>query len=195
MYGDTAAIRRRASDLDRGSEDVRERASSVVSRAGNLEWHSTAAAAFRSKVGDHAQTLSGSGHKLEAAAEKLRAHASEVDRIKAEIERAMQSVQAVWDSAASVVGNAVEVAKTVASSAVNEFMKVVDTVHDAVADAVTGDGGKVAVHVFEMFGQEVSRATVDRAREVITARPTLPTAGDREWLGVRDTFTSRGWVA
>jgi uncharacterized protein (DUF3084 family) len=194
MYGDTAVIRQRASDLDHDADDLRARASSMISRASDLDWHSTAANAFRSKISDRAHSMGGTGQKLDAAAVALRAHAAEVDRVKAEIEQAMHFVQSVWDSAHTIVVNAIQVVKTVATTAVNDFMKVVDTVHDAVADVVNGDGGKVVVHVFEMFGQEVSQATVDRARDVTTTVPSLPVAGDKQWLDVRDTFNARGWT-
>jgi uncharacterized protein (DUF3084 family) len=195
MYGDTAVIRQRASDLANDADDLRARASTLISRSESLDWQSTAASAFRSKISDRARDMGGSGRKLDDAATALRAHAAEVDRVKAEIERAMQVVQSVWNTARTIVVNAVQVVKTVAATAVNDFMKVVDTVHDAVSDAVSGDGGKVVVHVFEMFGQEVAQATVDQAHDVTSTVPSLPAAGDKQWLDIRDTFNARGWTS
>lgn len=82
MYGDTAAMRRRAGQLREQSTDVRALADRLVAHLESLDWQGRAAADMRSRVQDRAARLRDCASEHENAAESLERHLAEVDRLK-----------------------------------------------------------------------------------------------------------------
>ncbi len=82
MYGDTAAMRKRAAQLREQGTDVRTLADRLVARLETLDWQGRAAADMRSRIHDRAAHLRDCASRHENAAESLERHLSEVDRLK-----------------------------------------------------------------------------------------------------------------
>lgn len=82
MYGDTAALRRRAAQLREQGGDIRALADQLVSRADAVAWTGRAASMMRDRVRERAAQLRDTARSHETAAESLEAHRSEVDRLK-----------------------------------------------------------------------------------------------------------------
>jgi uncharacterized protein YukE len=97
MYGDTAAIRKRAGQLREQSTDVRALADRLVAQVDSLSWTGRAAVDMRARVQDRAALLRDCASAHENAAESLERHLAEVDRLKdsiAGIERKASSLVA-----------------------------------------------------------------------------------------------------
>lgn len=107
MYGDTAVLRSRASDLRALAGDTRERATTLRSAVGNA-WVSSAAASFTHALGERATDLDSAATALDEAAEALEAHARAVDAVKQAIVEAEHWISDRWNDAVNLVGNAVE---------------------------------------------------------------------------------------
>ena len=82
MYGDTAAMRKRATQLREQGTDVRAMADRLVAQLETLDWQGRAAADMRSRIHDRAAHLRDCAGRHENAAETLERHLSEVDRLK-----------------------------------------------------------------------------------------------------------------
>lgn len=82
MYGDTAAMRRRAGQLREQGTDVRALADHLVASVEAMAWTGRAAADMRSRVQDRASHLRDCASHHENAAEALEKHLAEVDRRK-----------------------------------------------------------------------------------------------------------------
>jgi len=82
MYGDTAAMRKRAAQLREQGTDVRALADRLVDQLETLDWQGRAAADMRSRIQDRAAHLRESAGQHESAAESLEHHLAEVDRLK-----------------------------------------------------------------------------------------------------------------
>jgi hypothetical protein len=82
MYGDTAAMRKRATQLREQGTDVRAMADRLVAQLENLDWQGRAAADMRSRIHDRAAHLRDCAGQHENAAESLERHLTEVDRLK-----------------------------------------------------------------------------------------------------------------
>ena len=82
MYGDTAAMRKRAAQLREQGTDVRALADRLVAQLETLDWQGRAAADMRSRIHDRAAHLRDCASQHENAAETLERHLSEVDRLK-----------------------------------------------------------------------------------------------------------------
>ena len=82
MYGDTAAMRKRAAQLREQGADVRSLADRLVAQLERLPWEGRAAADMRSRVHDRAAHLRDCAGRHEDAAEALERHLDEVDRLK-----------------------------------------------------------------------------------------------------------------
>jgi len=82
MYGDTAAMRKRAAQLREQGGDVRAMADRLVARLDTLDWQGRAAADMRSRIHDRAAHLRDCASRHEGAAESLERHLGEVDRLK-----------------------------------------------------------------------------------------------------------------
>ena len=82
MYGDTAAMRKRAAQLREQGTDVRTMADRLVAQLEALDWQGRAAADMRSRIHDRAAHLRDCAGQHENAAESLERHLSEVDRLK-----------------------------------------------------------------------------------------------------------------
>lgn len=97
MYGDTAVMRKRASQLREQGSDIRGLADRVVAQLETLEWSGRAAADMRGRIRDRAAHLRDCAGQHENAAESLERHLDEVDRLKdaiAGIERRADSLVA-----------------------------------------------------------------------------------------------------
>ena len=82
MYGDTAAMRKRAAQLREQGTDVRALAARLVAQLERLPWQGRAAADMRGRVHDRAAHLRDCASRHENAAEALERHLAEVDRLK-----------------------------------------------------------------------------------------------------------------
>ena len=86
MYGDTAAGRRRVSELREQSGDIRALASRLVSQAEAVPWRGKAADSMRERIKERADHLRTAAAHHETAADSLARHLVEVDRLKDAIE-------------------------------------------------------------------------------------------------------------
>ena len=107
-------------------------------------------------------------------------------RCKEEISAAERWVGEKIDDAENIARNAVEVVKDVAEHAVTGFMQILSSTIDGVQKLLH-------VSVYELFGQEVSKEHVERAKAIVNAAPRRPTSGSRDWLDLKGQFESRGW--
>lgn len=82
MYGDAAAMRRRAAQLREQSTDIRAMADRMVAHVESLTWEGRAAADLRARVHDRATHLRECANQHETAADSLTKHLSEVERLK-----------------------------------------------------------------------------------------------------------------
>lgn len=82
MYGDPAAMRRRASQLREQSTDIRAMADRMVAQVESITWEGRAAADLRTRVHDRAALLRDCASQHETAADSLTKHVSEVERLK-----------------------------------------------------------------------------------------------------------------
>ena len=82
MYGDTAAMRKRAAQLREQGTDVRALADRLVAQLDRLQWQGRAAADMRTRIHDRAAHLRDCAGRHENAAESLERHLAEVDRLK-----------------------------------------------------------------------------------------------------------------
>lgn len=97
MYGDTAAIRKRAAALREQGTDVRAMADRLVAQADAIDWQGRAADAMRARMRERATRLRECAGSHETAAESLERHLTEVDRLKdaiSDIERKATSLVA-----------------------------------------------------------------------------------------------------
>ena len=97
MYGDTAAMRKRAGQLKEQSTDVRAMADRLVAQLDSLSWTGRAAVDMRARVQDRAAQLRECASAHDDAAESLERHLAEVDRLKdsiSDIERRAGSLVA-----------------------------------------------------------------------------------------------------
>lgn len=82
MYGDSAAMRKRAAQLQEQSTDIRAMADRLVAQIESISWEGRAAADMRSRIHDRAAHLRDCAAQHEAAAESLTKHVVEVERLK-----------------------------------------------------------------------------------------------------------------
>lgn len=97
MYGDTAVMRRRATQLREQGSDIRSLADRLVGQLETLDWTGRAATDMRGRIRDRAAHLRECAEQHENAAEALERHLDEVDRLKdaiAEAERRAGSLVA-----------------------------------------------------------------------------------------------------
>ena len=97
MYGDTAVIRRRVSQLREQGADIRALADHLVGQAEQVTWSGRAADAMRERVRDRATQLHDCASRHEGAADSLDRHLQEVDGSKdsiAQLERRATSLVA-----------------------------------------------------------------------------------------------------
>src|SRR3954454_1596797 len=95
MYGDTAAMRRRAAPLREQGVDVRSAADRLAARTDGLGWTGRAADALRERARERAAQLRDVAARHDAAAESLERHVLEVDRLKDEIDGVERRVTAL----------------------------------------------------------------------------------------------------
>ncbi len=82
MYGDTAVMRRRATQLRDQAVDIAMVADSLVAQADSIAWTGRAANAMRARIHERATHLREAAAAHETAADSLVAHLGEVDRLK-----------------------------------------------------------------------------------------------------------------
>lgn len=97
MYGDTAAGRRRVSQLRERALDIRSLADSLVAQSESVPWRGRAAEAMRNRIKERASHLRSAADQHEVAADALARHVGGVDEVKDAIEarehRAVQLVE------------------------------------------------------------------------------------------------------
>lgn len=99
MYGDTAAMRRRAAQLRDQGTDVRAMADRLVAQLDVITWQGRAAADLRSRIHDRAAHLRECASQHDSAADSLERHVHEIDRSK-------ESILQIERRAGSVVADA-----------------------------------------------------------------------------------------
>lgn len=82
MYGETAAVRRRAAQLREQGTDVRAIADGLVAQLDAIDWQGRAATDLRGRIQDRAAHLRDCAAHHENAAEALEKHLDEVDHLK-----------------------------------------------------------------------------------------------------------------
>lgn len=82
MYGDTAVVRRLATQMAEQGTEIRSDADQLVKSAQLVVWEGRAAQAMRERVAERAVALRRTADEHDDAAEALRHHADEVDRLK-----------------------------------------------------------------------------------------------------------------
>lgn len=92
MYGNPDELDRLAKQIDQHAEELRRRASDMVSKAAAMQWKSTAADACRNAIGNDRGTLDSVAERLDQAGTALRKHAQEVREKIAEIGRIEHAV-------------------------------------------------------------------------------------------------------
>lgn len=86
MYGDTAAARRRVTQLREQGGDIRATADRLVTRAESVPWTGRAAEAMRTRIRERAAQLRTAAGHHDTAADSLARHLAEVDARKDAIE-------------------------------------------------------------------------------------------------------------
>lgn len=86
MYGDSAAARKRVTQLREQAGDIRALAERLVAQAEAVPWHGRAADAMRARIKERAAHLRQAAGLHETAAESLARHVHEVDTLKDAIE-------------------------------------------------------------------------------------------------------------
>lgn len=95
MYGDTAVMRKRVSQLREQGTDIRAMADHLVGQAEQVSWNGRAADAMRERVRDRAAQLRDCASHHEGAADALEHHLQQVDGTKdaiAQVERKATSL-------------------------------------------------------------------------------------------------------
>lgn len=92
MYGDTAVIRRRVTQLQEQAVDLRTMGDALVGQAETLAWDGRAADAMRERVRDRAAHLHEAAHRHDDAAEALSRHLTAVDRAQEQIAEAERRI-------------------------------------------------------------------------------------------------------
>lgn len=85
MYGDSEAIRRRATQLRDQGADVRALADQLMARVEGLGWSGRAAEAMRQRITDRAHHLRVAADRHTGAADALVDHAESADHVREEI--------------------------------------------------------------------------------------------------------------
>lgn len=99
MYGDTSAMRKRATQLREQGTDLRHLADHLVAQVEAMTWQGRAARDLRTRVTDRAVHLRECAERHEDAAEALERHLAEVDRLK-------ESISGIERKASTLVADA-----------------------------------------------------------------------------------------
>lgn len=86
MYGDSAAMRKRAGQLRDQATDIRGMADRLVGQIEAINWEGRTAADMRARIHDRAVHLRDCAAQHETASESLTKHVAEVDGLKDSIE-------------------------------------------------------------------------------------------------------------
>ncbi len=186
MYGDTAQIRQRANLLRAEATAARGRAGSILTGLSTMGWNSRAATVFTTQAEAIVEDLQRIATELDGAAQRLDEHARAVDEVKEAIRQAQEWVEDRLADARNIAVNVVHSVRDVAEGAVSGLMRIVGA-------AIDGAVGMVRVSVYTLWGHEVSESQVRRAQAITSAVPSTPVRGSKEWLDLRNRFTSNGW--
>ena len=126
MYGDTAVIRRLATQMaDQGTE-IRSDADQLVKASQFVVWEGRAAQAMRERMAERAVALRRTADEHDDAARALRHHADEVDRLKDLIREIAHRVRGLIEGArsrlASLADKAIDLVKKVTPDPVDEML-------------------------------------------------------------------------
>ncbi len=103
MYGDSAASRKRVSQLREQGSDIRATADRLVAQAESVPWHGRAAESMRTRIKERAGHLRVAAGHHETAADSLAHHLAEVDARKETIEQIRQRATTLTGHAATRV--------------------------------------------------------------------------------------------
>jgi len=184
MYGDTAALRRRATQLRHEAQTLRDRATALHTQAENAEWKSKAATAVRATATTLTAELGSRAGLLDQVAADLDAHAAAVDQRKAEIAAAERYIAGLIGRAQSIANTAQHIVTDVATHAIDGFMNVITWGHG-------GDPGRAQVSYYVAEGRRVAASTVLDARRLL-GLVAQPASGSIDWLSVQDTVRRNG---
>lgn len=126
MYGDTAVIRRLATQMiDQGTE-IRSDADQLVKAAQLVVWEGRAAQAMRERMSERAVALRKTADEHDDAAQALRHHADEVDRLKDLIREIANRVRGLIEGAASrladLADKAIDLIKNLTPDPIDEVL-------------------------------------------------------------------------
>lgn len=101
MYGDTAASRKRVSQLREQGGDIRAEADRLVAQAESVPWHGRAAEAMRTRIKERANHLRVAAGHHETAADSLARHLTEIDTRKEAISTIQHRADSLTTDAAT----------------------------------------------------------------------------------------------
>lgn len=99
MYGETAMMRRRVSQLREQGSEIRRVADRLVAQAESVPWHGRAAESMRVRIQDRAAHMREAAGLHETAAESLDRHVHEVDRLQDAISTIQRKVASLVSDA------------------------------------------------------------------------------------------------
>lgn len=101
MYGDTAVMRKRVSQLRDQGTDIRALADHLVGQAEQVTWTGRAADAMRARVRERAAHLRDSATRHDSAADALDRHLQEIDHAQDVIAQRERAVTSLVDDGAA----------------------------------------------------------------------------------------------
>lgn len=126
MYGDTAVIRRLATQMAEQGTEIRADADRLVRSSQLVVWEGRAAQAMRERMADRAVALRRTADEHDDAAQALRHHADEVDRLKDLIRETAHRVRGLIEGArsrlASLADKAIDLVKKVTPDPIDEIL-------------------------------------------------------------------------
>lgn len=126
MYGDTAVIRRLATQMAEQGTEIRADADQLVKSSQLVLWEGRAAQAMRERMAERAVALRRTADEHDDAAQALRHHADEVDRLKDLIREIAHRVRGLIEGArsrlASLADKAIDLVKKVTPDPIDEIL-------------------------------------------------------------------------
>ena len=126
MYGDTAVIRRLATQMAEQGTEIRSDADALVKSSQLVVWEGRAAQAMRERMAERAVALRTTADEHDDAAQALRHHADEVDRLKDLIRAIANRVMGLIEGAKSrledLANAAIDLIKKVTPDPIDEML-------------------------------------------------------------------------
>jgi hypothetical protein len=126
MYGDTAVIRRLATQMSEQGTEIRGDADQLVKASELVVWEGRAAQAMRERMAERAVALRTTADEHDEAAQALRHHADEVDRLKDLIReiahRVMGLIEGAKSRLADLADKALDLIKKVTPDPIDEML-------------------------------------------------------------------------